>query len=42
MENAKKYYSHLGNIEFKEFKNKGHFNQGAWILELEEILDYIK
>lgn len=42
MENAKKYYSQLGNIEFKEFKNKGHFNQAAWILELEEILDYIK
>lgn len=42
MGNAKKYYSKLDNIEFKEFKNKGHFNQWAWILELKEILEYIK
>jgi len=40
-EHAKKYYSQLQKIEFKEFKNKGHFNTSAWVLELPEILDYI-
>jgi|GEM_PF-5085266 predicted alpha/beta hydrolase family esterase len=29
LENAKEYYSHLKNIEIKEFQNKGHFNTGA-------------
>jgi len=39
MENAKKYYSKLENIKFVEFKNKGHFNEAAWVLELKEILE---
>ncbi len=38
-ENAKKYYAKLKNIEFVEFKNKGHFNESAGVLELGEILD---
>ena len=42
LENAKEYYSHLKNIEIKEFQNKGHFNTGAWVTELKEILDYIE
>ena len=42
IENAKKYYSNFENIKFIEFKNKWHFNRGAWILELEEILEYLK
>jgi len=42
MKNAKKYYSKLKNIEFKEFKGKWHFNKNAWVLKLEEILNYIK
>lgn len=41
MESAKKYYWNIKNIEFKEFKNKGHFNEWYWILELKEILDYL-
>jgi hypothetical protein len=32
----------LKNIEIKEFQNKGHFNTGAWVTELKEILDYIE
>lgn len=39
---AKNYYSKLDNIEFIEFKNKWHFNKKAWVLELNEILEYIK
>ena len=42
MENAKKYYNSLENIKFVDFKWKWHFNQGAWVLELEEILEYLK
>jgi len=42
MENAKKYYSNLENIKFIEFSKKGHFNESAWVLELEEILDYLR
>lgn len=42
MKNAKKYYKQIKNIEFIDFKNKWHFNTKAWILELKEILDYIK
>lgn len=42
MESAKKYYSQLQNVEFREFENKWHFNQASGVLELEEILDYIK
>lgn len=41
MENAKLYYKKLNNVEFKEFKNKWHFNQWAWILELKEIMELI-
>lgn len=39
--NAKKYFSQIENVEFKIFKNKGHFNEWAWIFELEEILQFI-
>ena len=42
MEKAKAYYSKLENIKFVEFKWKWHFNRSAWILELKEILDYLK
>lgn len=42
MENAKKYYWNIENVNFIEFKNKWHFNQGAWVLELEEVLGFIK
>lgn len=41
LENSKKYYNNLDNIEFVEFKNKCHFNKESWVLELEEILEYI-
>ena len=41
MENAKSYYSNLDNIEFLEFKEKGHFNSKAWVSELKEVLDYL-
>jgi len=42
MKKAKAYYSKLENIKFVEFKWKGHFNESAWVLELREILDYLK
>lgn len=41
MNSAKKYYSDFKNIEFREFQNKGHFNEWAWVLELEEVLEYL-
>lgn len=40
MENAKKYYGKLKNIEFIDFENMWHFNQSAWVYELEDILKY--
>lgn len=40
-ESAEKYYSKFKNIEYKYFKWYGHFNWGAWIYELPEILDFI-
>ena len=42
MENAKKYYNNFENIKFVEFKNKGHFNESAWVLELVDILNFVK
>ena len=42
MKNAKNYYKQIKNIEFIDFKNKWHFNKTAWVLELKEILNYIK
>lgn len=42
MQNAKNYYNNLENIKFVEFKWKWHFNQWAGVLELKEILDYLK
>lgn len=41
MDSAKKYYSKINWVNFIEFKWKWHFNQWAWVLELEEILNYI-
>lgn len=41
MENAKKYYSDIKNIEFIDFKGKWHFNEWSWTFELEEILGYL-
>ena len=41
MENAKIYYSQIKDVNFIDFKNKWHFNEWAWILELKEILDYL-
>jgi predicted alpha/beta hydrolase family esterase len=41
MENARRYYSKIKDVNFIDFKNKWHFNEWAWILELEEILDYL-
>lgn len=41
LENAKQYYSELREVEFREFKGKWHFNEWSWVLELEEVLDYI-
>lgn len=40
MQNAKNYYKNLNNVEFVDFKNKWHFNNWSWVLELKEILDY--
>ena len=42
MESAKKYYKNIDNIKFIEFKNKWHFNKTSWVLELEEILEYLE
>lgn len=42
MENAKNFYSNLENIKFVEFSKKGHFNKSAGVLELREVLDYLK
>ncbi len=41
MKNAKNYYNNLDNVKFIDFSWKWHFNKSAWVLELEEILDYI-
>ncbi|MFK7779783.1 MAG: alpha/beta fold hydrolase [Candidatus Gracilibacteria bacterium] len=41
MENAKKYYSQLNNVNFLDFHNKGHFNKDAGVLEIKEIFNYI-
>ena len=38
----KAYYSKLENVKFVEFSKKGHFNKSAGILELGEILEYLK
>ena len=42
MENAKKYFKQIKTVKYREFKNKVDFYEGAWIIELEEILEYIK
>jgi len=42
MKNAKKYYNNFENIQFLEFKNKWHFNKNAWVMELEDILDFVE
>lgn len=42
MESAKNYYSNLESVKFVDFKNMWHFNEGAWIKKLPEILDYIR
>lgn len=42
LEKAKKYYSNLSNVKFVEFSWKWHFNEWSWIVELEEILEYLK
>ena len=39
---AKKYYSKLENVKFVECKNKWHFSENEWIIELPEILECIK
>lgn len=39
---AKKYYQVLENTEFIDFKGKWHFNGWSWVLELKEILEYLK
>lgn len=41
MKSVKKYYSNLEGVKFVDFKNRGHFNEGAGIKNLPEILDYI-
>ena len=38
----KKYYSNLKNIKFIKFSQKGYFNKNVGVLELREILDYLK
>ena len=42
IKSARKYYSQLQNVEFKEFSWYGHFCERDWFAEFTDILDYIK
>ncbi|NDK08888.1 alpha/beta fold hydrolase [Candidatus Gracilibacteria bacterium] len=41
VDSAKNYYSKIENVKFLVFHNMGHFNEGASIKKLPEILDYL-
>lgn len=40
LEKAKNHFSKLENVNFYEFDDMGHFNEGYWVYKLDELLQF--